>query len=231
MTAWSTPALLLVGVAAGPHGLNLLSPSVLLALDPGIAMALAMLGVFVGLTVDPFQPQRVRAISASSVRAMTTAVAVGAAAFAAATLWLGAGTALWLPALMVGVCAAGPDAAADVNIDDVLVIVAGGLIIGAIRAPGSGPLLPLMLALVGIAVSVAVAGWLLVGQTSSEESNMYSLSARCCCWAVRRPISLSPPCSPAWRPALCGTWRAIFRRRASFATFTTFSIRWSCLYR
>ena len=44
--------MLLVGICAGPYGLNLLSPSVVLLLDPAIAMALAMLGVFVGLGID-----------------------------------------------------------------------------------------------------------------------------------------------------------------------------------
>lgn len=57
MTAWSTSALLLVlGMCAGPLGLNLLSPSVVLLLDPAIAMALAMFGVFVGLAVDLRRP-------------------------------------------------------------------------------------------------------------------------------------------------------------------------------
>jgi hypothetical protein len=52
--AWTTSALaLLLGIAAGPFGLNLLSPSVLLLLDPLIVMALAMLGAFIGLAIDP----------------------------------------------------------------------------------------------------------------------------------------------------------------------------------
>ena len=50
MTAWSTPALLLLGIASGPYGLDLLSPSVVELLDPAIGMAVAMLGVFVGLS-------------------------------------------------------------------------------------------------------------------------------------------------------------------------------------
>ena len=58
MSSWSTSALLLlVGIGAGPSGLNLLSPSVLLLLDPVVAMALAMLGVFVGLGIDVRHPR------------------------------------------------------------------------------------------------------------------------------------------------------------------------------
>ena len=58
MTSWSTSALvLLAGIAAGPSGLNLLSPAVLLLLDPVIAMALAMLGIFAGLAIDTKKPR------------------------------------------------------------------------------------------------------------------------------------------------------------------------------
>ena len=53
----STVLLVIVGIGAGPFGLNLLSAPVLLLLDPAIAMALAMLGVFVGLSVDARRPR------------------------------------------------------------------------------------------------------------------------------------------------------------------------------
>ena len=51
MRIWSLPALLMMGIALGPHGLKILTPSVVLLLDPIVAMALAMIGVFVGLNV------------------------------------------------------------------------------------------------------------------------------------------------------------------------------------
>src|SRR5688500_7980869 len=51
--AWTTSALLvLTGIAAGPYGLKLLSPSVLMLVDPLIVMALGMLGAFIGLAID-----------------------------------------------------------------------------------------------------------------------------------------------------------------------------------
>jgi hypothetical protein len=52
--------------------------------------------------------------------------------------------------------------------DDVLMIVAGSLIVGAIREPAVWPLLLLVLAFAVISVVVALAGWLLVGQADSE---------------------------------------------------------------
>lgn len=52
MMNWTTSALvLLIGIGAGPYGLNMLSPSVLQLIDPLIVMALAMLGVFIGLAI------------------------------------------------------------------------------------------------------------------------------------------------------------------------------------
>jgi hypothetical protein len=57
MTIWSLPALLVAGAAFGPHGLNLLTASVLQLLDPIVAMALAMIGVFVGLNIDLDRPR------------------------------------------------------------------------------------------------------------------------------------------------------------------------------
>ena len=56
--AWTTSGLLLLlGLAAGPYGLNLLSASVLLLLDPLVVMALGMLGVFIGLAINPRRPR------------------------------------------------------------------------------------------------------------------------------------------------------------------------------
>lgn len=73
--SWTTSALvLLLGVAAGPRGLNLLSPSVLLLLDPLIVMALGMLGVFIGLAIDPRRPRP----SAPAVIAVMAGIAMAA---------------------------------------------------------------------------------------------------------------------------------------------------------
>jgi hypothetical protein len=101
MTSWSASALfVLAGIAVGPYGLNLLSRSVLLLLDPAIAMALAVLGVFIGLGIDVRRIQvtapavlavlggvaavalRESALSASALSALALAGAAIAVAFA-----------------------------------------------------------------------------------------------------------------------------------------------------
>ena len=112
MMSWSASALLLLlGIAAGPYGLNLLSASVLLLLDPLIAMALAMLGVFIGLGIDLRRP-----------RPSTPAA----------------------------------------------LAVVGGIAMAAIRDSSPVALVLMPLGLAGVAIVVAFAGWLLVGQADSE---------------------------------------------------------------
>lgn len=110
--SWSTSALvMLVGIGVGPYGLNLLSSRVLVLLDPLMVMALGMLGVFIGLGVDPRRPR------------LTT------------------------PALLA---------------------VLGGIVMVAIRDATPAALLLAAAAIAGVAIVVAFAGWLLVGQADSE---------------------------------------------------------------
>jgi hypothetical protein len=121
--AWTTSALvLLLGIAAGPYGLNLLSRSVLLLLDPLIVMALAMLGVFIGLAIDVQRPQ---------------------------------------PGSPKPVAKAAPTAPA-------VLALLGGIVMAALR--DAAPLAQVLTALgiAGVAIVVAYAGWLLVGQADSD---------------------------------------------------------------
>lgn len=168
MTPWSIPAMLLVGIAFGPHGLDLLSPSLLAVLDPGIAMALTMLGTFVGLSFDLPQQHRARVFVASGIRTVVIAAVVAAASLALLSNWLGHGTPWWIVPLALGACAAVSEPAADANTDDLLMIAIGGLAMAALRGSDASSLALLAPALLAIAAMVAIAGWMLVGQTSSE---------------------------------------------------------------
>jgi hypothetical protein len=168
MTPWSIPAMLLVGIAFGPHGLDLLSPTFLVLLDPGIAMALAMLGTFVGLSFDLERPHQARVFAASGIRTVTIAAVVAATALAALSYWIGHGSPWWILPLALGACAAVSEPAADANTDDLLMILMGGAAIFALRGSDASSLALLAPALLVIAGLVAIAGWMLVGQTSSE---------------------------------------------------------------
>ena len=135
MTLWTLPALLLMGVAVGPNGLNLLTPSVVLLLDPIVAMALAMIGVFVGLNVDLHKPR----VDASIVIALL-----------------------------------------------------GGVAIGFSREASPVALFLITLAIAGIAIIVAFAGWLLVGQTDSErEQQVFVVGALLLVGGAAAYLSLS----------------------------------------
>lgn len=100
--SWTTSALLLLlGVAAGPRGLNLLSPSVLLLLDPLIVMALGMLGVFIGLAIDPRRPRP------SAPAAIAVLAGIAMAALRDATPLAQLLTALGIAGVAAGVAVAG----------------------------------------------------------------------------------------------------------------------------
>jgi hypothetical protein len=135
MTVWSVPALLLLGVAVGPNGLDLLTPSVVLLLDPIVAMALAMIGVFVGLNIDVSRPR------------LDAAIAMAA--------------------------------------------LGGAAIIFSREASPLAQVL-ITLAMAGIALIVAFAGWLLIGQTESErEQQVFVIGALLVIGGAAAYLSLS----------------------------------------
>jgi hypothetical protein len=157
-------------MALGPHALNLLSPSTLSFLDPAVAMALAMLGVCVGLSLNFRRPAEQILLAGAALRTVATVAIVGAGILLASRIWPSPDSPAWLLALILGLCAASSDSRAlnAVNMEDFVVILLGGamLLIFRERAPGS--LMVLMLGLSGVAAVIALAVWLLVGQTSSE---------------------------------------------------------------
>lgn len=122
MAATTSALVLLLGIAAGPYGLNLLSPSVLLLIDPLIVMALAMLGVFIGLGIDVQRPRR--GSPKLVVKSATTA-----------------------PAVLAFI---------------------GGVVMAALRDGAPVAQVSIALGIAGVAIVVAFAGWLLVGQADSD---------------------------------------------------------------
>jgi hypothetical protein len=132
---WSVPALLLLGVALGPNGLDLLTPPVVLLLDPIVAMALAMIGVFVGLNIDLSRPRLDAAIAMAAL---------------------------------------------------------GGAAVIFSREASPLALMLITLAMAGIALIVAFAGWLLVGQTDSErEQQVFVIGALLVIGGAAAYLSLS----------------------------------------
>jgi hypothetical protein len=145
-----------VGVVAGPLGLGLLPAEALPHLDVVIAIALAALGVFIGIAAGRERRSASRLFAASTLEASVTIATVTIALAFLFGVWrLPLPLPPWLVALALGISAsasAAPHVAAGENgarriaarvadLDDVLPIVIGGAVIvlaaGAKEAVGS----------------------------------------------------------------------------------------------
>lgn len=197
---------LLLGVALGPHGLRLLSPSVLSDLDPAVSVALAALGVLVGLGLDVRRPREGRLLAAASLEAGLTMLLVGAGVLLMLALWSApADLTPWLLALMLGICAsASATTATDASdesrapathigdLDDVLPIVVGGLALAWMRegSPGAAAWLAVQASV--MALVIALAAWLLVTQASSDsEQHVFALGSLLLLGGAAESLSLS----------------------------------------
>jgi hypothetical protein len=172
-----------VGVVLGPRVLDVLSQDVLAHLDAGVSVALATLGVFVGLALDLRPRDDRRLFLAACVEASTTIVVVGVAIGVLLVSWglpLQAGVAP--VAITLALCAAASSAGASeawhdpvhrsatrvADLDDVVpILLAGMLLAGVGGATASTAMLRLGLT-IAIGVSVGLAGWLLFERAESD---------------------------------------------------------------
>jgi hypothetical protein len=173
--------LLPIGIALGPQGLRLISPGVLSFVDPVVSVALAALGVLIGLGLDLSRPGEARLFGAASVEAGVTILLVGAAVLLVGRIQPLPELSVWLLALLAGICAstsstapgAEPGGARAIiarvgDLDDVLPIVLGGAALALIREASPGGAAWIGVQAVGLALAIAYAGWLLVAQSSSK---------------------------------------------------------------
>ena len=207
-SATSAPvALLLVaGIAFGPQGINLLSPAVLSFLDPVVPVALAALGVLLGLGVGDRRADDRHLFAAACLDAAVTTVVVVAGiaflVFAAMTSTVGS---VWTLALTSGICAATsltlptgnplePRTAANRVIERgvLLPIVAGGLVLAWLRAGSSIGAVALVAQASGVTLALAAAGWLLLTRASSEtEERVFAIAVLLLIGGVADALSLS----------------------------------------
>lgn len=173
--------LLLAGIALGPRGLNLVSVDSLAILAPVIPVALAGLGVLVGLSLRSGRSDDGRLMAAASVEAGLTLliVVVGLASLAAAES-PSVVRPSWLVAVAAGICAASsltlptvtllePRTAATrlIELGVLVPIVVGSVVLAGLRSEGVGGVAVLGAAAVLIG-ALAIAAWLLLTRTSSE---------------------------------------------------------------
>jgi hypothetical protein len=170
-----------IGMALGPAGINILSAPVLSALDPAVSVSLAALGIFAGLGLDFRRPRESVLLAAASVEAAVTMLVVGGGALMALSWIAGWDQLRWQAALLLGIFAAvsstttsgaspSPNTLRVGDLDDVLPILLSGVVLASLRHDGFSSVPDLTLAAQAglIAAVIAVAGWLLTGQTSGE---------------------------------------------------------------
>ncbi len=178
------PAVIVVplGFVLGPQVLDIIGVETLRHLDTVVTVALAVLGVFVGMAFAPHLRTARRLIAAASVEAMVTILIVGAAiAFVIARSQVPIGAPVALAALCLAICASASSASsADprddpaaraaskvADLDDVLPILLSGmvLLVSGTAGPDSQALAIIAAPLIGLAIGAA--GWLLFERAES----------------------------------------------------------------
>jgi hypothetical protein len=162
--------------------MDLLSSSVLPLLDPVVPVALAGLGVLVGVGISDRTLAIPRLLGAATLASAIplVVVALGLGFF---TGTIGAVSPLppWALALVFGVCAATTLTLPSGNpleprsfvtrlaeAGALLPIVIGGIVLATVRAESAGAAVLLLAEAVAVTLAVAAAGWLLLTRTSSQ---------------------------------------------------------------
>lgn len=203
------PALLFVplGFLLGPLGLNLLRAPVLAHLGPATSVGLATLGVFVGLGLTRRTGRGTWLLFAASLESGVTVGIVGLAVSLLVALWqMPIGIPASVAGLILGICAAAssagyedrqpgtlPSLAARIaSLDDVLPIVAGGMVLAAVHAvPLQAAWLMAVTALLGACVGVI--GALLIGRAASDaERTLFVIGALALSGGAAGYLGLSP---------------------------------------
>lgn len=199
--------LLIAGVGLGPFGINLLSQAMPL-LDPVVPVALAALGVLVGLGLGNRRRDERRLFGAAGLHALVTMLIVsGGIAVLALGLVPQDSRLFWTVILVSGICAATSltlpsgdpleprtPAARVVELGVLVPIVAGGLALAWLRAGAPLGTITLVAQAAGITLMLAAAGWLLLTAASSEtEERVFGVSALLLVGGVADALSLSAP--------------------------------------
>ncbi len=207
-SATSAPVafLLVTGIVLGPHGINLLSPTTLILLDPTIPVSLAALGALAGLAVGDRRMDGWRMAGAAGIDAIVTMIVVstGIAAIALAAL-PSIVPSVWPLAVACGICAASSltlplgshleprTMATRVSELSVLVpIVLGGFALAGDRTDTAGEAGLLIAQACFVTLALAAASWLLLTRASSEtEERVFVLSALLLVGGAADALSLS----------------------------------------
>jgi hypothetical protein len=178
-----------MGFVLGPAVAGIISGRVLGHLDAVISIALATLGLFIGIAAAAEGGGRKRLLLASTAEAAITMFAVAGTIFILLGVWaipllVGPGAVSLALAASAAVSAApsvevGDEQARRVasrvaDLDDVLPILVGAVIVAALGMGGIPTVLN-VLAAIGIGLAVAAGGWLLFEQSEGAERGVFVL--------------------------------------------------------
>lgn len=195
-----------LGILLGPAGADIISRGALRHLDVVISVALATLGVFIGIAAGTQRGSVRRLMTASTVEAAITILAVGGATYALLNAWqMPSSMTYAMVALTLGVCAsasAAPSveehdtaerrvAARVADLDDVLPIVLGGLALSLLGGGERAALVDVGLS-VGIGLGVAASGWLLFELSAGAERDVFVLGTLALLGGAAAYLNLSP---------------------------------------
>ena len=206
----TAPAVLFVplGYLMGPSVAGILSQTAVAQLDPVVSVALAALGVFVGLALDLRTADARRLFVAASAEACITVATV--AVFTSLLLWqwqLPLGVGATFVALVLGVsasassatsAAAGPHPSLGVasriaDLDDVLPIAIGAGLVASLAATSFADGVRLLVLTAALGLTIAVAGWLLFERArSAAERVVFVGGALMLLGGAAAYLSLSP---------------------------------------
>ena len=190
----TAPALVFVplGVLLGPNGLNVLTASAIGHLDPVVTVALAALGIFVGMALDLRTPTDRRLLGIASLEALMAFAAVASATLFLMRSWgleVDAGTTLVACAL--GVCASVSSAGAPdhpgeahrvatriADLDDGLALIAGAAVVAAVHQRNGFEIVGVLALTALVGLLAGLAGWLLFERAHSDaERGVFVLGA------------------------------------------------------
>jgi hypothetical protein len=195
-----------LGVVLGTNVSGILSATALAHLDVVISIALATLGVFIGIAAGREARRTSRLFVASTVEAGITIAVVAAAALVLLQRWaLPVDMPHLLIALALGVCAsasAAPsvevgDAQARhvatrvADLDDVMPILLGGLVLALAAGSNRPPLIAAGLT-IGLGLAIGLCGWLLVERSEGAERGVFVLGALALLGGAPAYLGLSP---------------------------------------
>lgn len=184
-----TPVMLFVplGMLLGPIGLGLLTPRVLAHLDVVLSVTLATLGVFVGIAAGSQRGTLRPLVAASVVEGIVTVCVVSFASLVLILFWrmplamdpLACAAVLGIAAAASAAPGAEQDSASThriaarvADLDDVLPIVLGGVVLSLMTAGVGRAIADLSLTL-AVGAGAGIAGWLLFDASEGAERGVF----------------------------------------------------------